>query len=339
MSIRKRRGPSAEPLSLDPTIEQALRDHLGVPNARLDRVGGRRSKGVVIDFVDADLGDTEPARLVAKRYLAEAPNPRSKRPGLGLVDDRAVKPTTEWDGLVRLREQLPDASVEPVLNIADEQLLVMERFTGDSVRATMFGDPATATAQVRVAAELLATLHQLDGGAPLRATGAEVDATGVALIDYTASLLRPLGVDRIRGWWRDQPDTDPALGLGHNDCAPRNFVTDVDGRVAIIDCLARHRMPVFEDVATFTTSVRILMRAQWARRPQVARRGSQFATAFADAYLQSTTLASTDLPRFEALVLLDRLASLALRSRTPGTVAQTGLVLDELRRVTKRTPS
>lgn len=335
MSIRKQPTTSAVRESLDPVVEQALRAHFDAENARLARVGGRRSKGVVIDFVDAYVGDSAPTRLVAKRYLDGAPNPRRQRPGLGLVDDRDAKPATEWAGLVRLHEQLPDASVEPVLNLPDQQLLVMERFGGSGVRAAMLGDSVTATKQIQTSAHLLATLHQLDGGTPLRPTIDDVDSVGTALIDFTASQLRPLGVDRIRGWWRDQPDSDPALGLGHNDCAPRNFVTEVDGRVAIIDCLARHRLPVFEDVATFTTSVRILMRAQLVRRPQAARHGSQFASAFADAYLQSTNLSSADLPRFEALVLLDRLASLALRTRTPGTIAQTALVLDELRRVTK----
>ncbi len=308
-------------------VVPALTEWLGEVPGNVATISTRSSKGVDLAEVAVQRVDGTVVEVVAKRYRPEVADPRV-RPALSRADDRLAKPRTEWDGLVALHEVEPLDSVEPLYFVAAEQLLLIERFDGPDLRSVILSNDASAEDVVVRSAELMARFHGLAGGHDLRSTPEQVNATFEELRTFTADACGRRLSTALVGWWKERWPDRLTLGLGHGDCAPRNLVTSTDGRVAVIDGIARNRLPVLEDIATFTTSIRVRHRLR-GRGPAKPLDGV-FARAYGDA---RPDVDLADLDPFEVLVLLDRLAATTTRSRQWKDVVVRRLVISEIRRL------
>ena len=96
------------------------------------------------------------------------------------------------------------------------------------------------------------------------------------------------------------------LGLAHGDFAPRNVLADGNGRVTVLDTLARFQAPIYEDLGYFLNDMN-------TARLQTCSLGSAYSLRFlADcrsALLRGWSNDPLDhraIPLFEAQALLDR---------------------------------
>ena len=115
------------------------------------------------------------------------------------------------------------------------------------------------------------------------------------------------------------PETLP-LGLGHGDFAMRNILVGPQGRVTLLDTLARWRTPIYEDVAYFL----IALKTTW---PQVLSQGLAFSASrlahyereFLSGYFGPEPVDFGVIRLFEIQALLDKwsatVARLALSAR------------------------
>jgi hypothetical protein len=125
------------------------------------------------------------------------------------------------------------------------------------------------------------------------------------------------------------PPTLP-LGLGHGDFAPRNIFVSAEGRVTVIDMIGRWRVPIYEDLAYFTTALRAagpqrLTYGLALRRDRLDRLERELLKGY---------FCDEQVPRgavrlFELLLLLDKWASFASRRDSEGLAGRAVRAADE----------
>lgn len=334
MSRRASRGiaPGGE-------IERGVRDLY--PDARsIGVVSERVSKGVRLQrlVVESDKGR---AGLIAKHYFGALEPAQLDRPRLGLRDDRQIKPRLEYNALVGLHrlDYQGLAQVRPVCPLSyddDHRLLIMEEFPGRSARDLIMTRSAQTRSTFRAGGSALAHAHGLESeGMAIRTTPAIVDEKFFELLNFVATQRKRRAHRGLEHWWSNQPVEELVMGTAHGDCSARNLLVSEAGDVAWVDGLFRYASPVFEDLATFTTSTRTTLRR--IGKGWMPRDGRRLASdAFIDGYCDVRPDLNLDqLARFEVLVLLDRQASLlasppAVRSRILLTL--TDLEISEARR-------
>lgn len=292
----------------------------------IDSVAERVSKGVRVQrlVVATETGDE---RLVVKHYFGSIEPSQVDRPRLGLLDDRQMKPAFEYRGLVALhaldyakaRDALP---IRPLSYDDESRLLIMEEFPGAPVRSLLAARSEVRLPVLRAGGSALACAHRLPCDGPaLRSTMAPVDEAFRELLGFVMEKRGRRVHRRLEAWWGNQPVADLALGAAHGDCSARNLLVSDAGEVAWIDGLFRYRSPVYEDVATFTTTTRTTLRLP-GRGYVNARARRHAADEFVDGYCDiRPDFDHRLLARFEVLVLLDRQASLlssqwSLRNQT-----------------------
>ncbi len=110
-------------------------------------------------------------------------------------------------------------------------------------------------------------------------------------------------------------------GTKHGDFAMRNILVGADGRVTVLDTLAKWWAPVYTDIAYFLTALK-------TTRPQILTQGMTFSSSrlaryeqeLLRGYFQDDPIPLGAIRLFEVLSLLDRLASTSTRiaNRTAG---------------------
>lgn len=101
------------------------------------------------------------------------------------------------------------------------------------------------------------------------------------------------------------------LGLGHGDYATRNILVDPNGRVTVLDTLARWRVPIYEDIAYFLVG----MKTSWQ---QILTFGfglhqkdiDRYQQAFLRGYFDDDPIPYRAIRLFELQALLDRWSAL-----------------------------
>lgn len=265
------------------------------------------------------------AALLAKEYR-DRPLEDAGRPRLGRPDDRAEKHALEFAALRAAHETIHDPqafAVRALAHLPQHRTLVVEKVDATELRDHLLrqlrpgSDTPNVRRQVVAAGRWLAAYHRcLTPDATLRSNPAEVGAAFDEFADFVAGeVARPWRgpVVRLAEAGRGALPTLPSslpLGAVHGDAAARNVLVAGDGRVAMIDPLGRRRVPVFEDVATFTVTLRTSPAVALATvRPAAARRIDGHVAAYVAAYGEASGHDMAPLEVFEALVLLDRLAA------------------------------
>jgi hypothetical protein len=292
-------------------------DDVGNESVTVTRTGGRDQVGVKVDELRIEAGEVRHDVFAKQYHDRNIPAPTT-RPRLGLPDDRATKPESEYRGLVELHRLLESAphgvrAVRPLEFAPGLRLLVTERFPGVNARQLMRGRAVGAPEAFAHGGEALALGHRIDvPGAAMRTSFDDLDADFKRLHDYVVGRFsRSKLMTIVANWWAHDPPSGPlALGAGHGDCSPRNLLVDERGAVAWIDGLFRRRVPIFEDVATFTTSVRVTARMTGMRAAFGSRGRERVASAFVDGYERHAPVDRRWLERFEVVALVDRLASM-----------------------------
>ena len=269
----------------------------------------------------------------AARERAERPRdaPRQDRPRRAAVLDPARKGEAEFAALEMIHaafERLADprfGTVAPLDFVRPQQALVMEKIESPRLTEILMrgrrgpgSRPGEALAPLHTAGAWLRAWHALDCFAPAgvrHATRDEFVAYVAAQAGYLAGDTRHAGLlARVRA----RVETVAAavlpaelpLGTTHGDFAPRNVLVGPEGRVTVIDTLARWRAPVYEDLSDFLFALK-------ASKPQVYAQGAIFSRpvlaswedAFLDGYFGAERPPYQALRLFEAQALLDRWAS------------------------------
>jgi aminoglycoside phosphotransferase (APT) family kinase protein len=269
----------------------------------------------------------------AARERAERPRdaPIRDRPRRAAVLDPARKSEAEFAALETIHAafgRLADprfGTVAPLDFVRPQQALVMEKVESPRLTEILMrgrrgpgSRPGEALAPLRTAGAWLRAWHGLDGLAPTgvrHATRDEFVAYVAAQTGYLAAGARHAD---LLGRVRARVETvatatlpaDLPLGITHGDFAPRNVLVGPEGRVTVIDTLARWRAPVYEDLGDFLFALK-------ASKPQVYAQGAFFGApvlasweeAFLDGYFGAERRPYPALRLFEAQALLDRWAS------------------------------
>jgi hypothetical protein len=241
-----------------------------------------RRRQSTLYWLDVQAGERHRRLLVKVSHPARplAESVPAQRPRLGLVGDRHVKDEFEYRGLVAVHDHfgaLADrrfGTVRAFDYIPEAHALVMEVVEEPTlrrllVRTARFTPPFARTdlsVAFRNTGAWLRVFHELpprggDALPVLRQTPDDVVRACDAFTSYLGERVSADGLpDRILAAVAAHahgtlPDRLP-LGLGHGDYAPRNVFVQRDGRVRVIDMLARRRVPVYEDLAYFTVSLR-----------------------------------------------------------------------------------
>ncbi|MBW3665424.1 MAG: aminoglycoside phosphotransferase family protein [Actinobacteria bacterium] len=197
------------------------------------------------------------------------------RPRLGDPDDASRKLTFEYEALRGMWARLADiddrrlAAVRPLDLLEEHGALLIEEVASRSLRDLLVDASRPGGSALRdrlpdlfeAAGTWLGVFHslelQLDGSR--RCTP---DDYRTALRSYSGWLIArgaPQGLlsQAVSVAAEERADADPAAGPGHGDCAPRNVLVRRDGRILMIDPLARWRVPVEDDLAYLVASLRV----------------------------------------------------------------------------------
>lgn len=280
---------------------------------------GVRVDRLVVDHVDGSLP------LVAKHYFGPLEPGQETRPRLGLADDRAAKPACEFTGLQRLHALSYSATpharpVRPLHYVENDRLLIMEEFPGTSARDLLDGDLDLLRNALRNGGATLAHGHAMSHqGETRRESPAEVDEEFERLLTFLLDRRSTRLHRRLETWWPETTIRDGRYGPVHGDCSARNLLVSADGDVAWIDGLFRYSAPIYEDVATFTTSTRTTLRTL-RRHGLTSRARRSLSNGFVRGYADVAGIVDVPtLARFEVLVLLDRQASLLTATQSMRT--------------------
>jgi aminoglycoside phosphotransferase (APT) family kinase protein len=218
-------------------------------------------------------------RVVAKTTDTSSAEPLAVRPRLGIDDtDLARRDQLEWEGLVRAWRACGDGhrpgltAIRPLAHLADDRTVVMSHLDGRTLRSILAaGGRASAVVRGRRVPspdELRALLRRLGAWlAGFHSQGADVEAkrSDPKELSDVATAYASFFADRGGGspaatlaelLASTAPTAPVALGLGHGDFAPRNALVTNAGEVAVLDVLARWRVPIHEDLALLLLELR-----------------------------------------------------------------------------------
>jgi hypothetical protein len=296
-------------------IDRLLEAIFATASLEITRVSHRVQNGVRVDRLIVGMSDG-PHHLFVKHYFGPLEAGQQNRPRLGLADDRLAKPACEYAGLEKL-DALRYAGttgvrpVRPVHYDVDERILVMEEFPSSTARERLDGDVELLRTGLRVGGAALGHAHAMPHEGPVRRQDSDaVDGDLDTLLTYVRDHRDTRTHRMIQGWWRERALSDIVCGPGHGDCSPRNLLVAENGDVAWIDGLFRYGVPVYEDLATFTTSTRTTLRMLRRHGRSPATRMSISGELLSGYSTVAGPIDPAVLSRFEVLVLLDRQASL-----------------------------
>lgn len=267
----------------------------------------------------------------ALKLLVKLPFPNRLRPPTVADRPRLYSPVApdqlaplEYTTMRHIQERFtqlhdPQFGCVRVLDLLrDPDALVMEKVEGTTLRDSAFAssaslrDKQSATKVYRNVGQWLRHFHQLPGLAhtkPRSATRDEFVAMTNRFADYLPNIRAPRWMESICGFLMREGEStlprDLPLGLAHGDFAPRNVIVSPDGRITVLDTLARWQAPIYEDLALFLLSLELgrgssVLWAGQCREPTASSR------AFLDGYLGDTACEWPVLRLFILQALLDR---------------------------------
>lgn len=295
--------------------------------------GSLRPASVLYEF-EIRIGDE------AKPVLVKMPLARTTPSATASAHDRPrlVRPTPadakfllEHQALALIHEyfgSLGDSrfgTVRPLDVLPALRAVVMERAPGTSLRALWFArpeHPATALeAAAHGAGAWLRAYHGMGGGA--LAVSRHIRREDH--IDFVGELSSFLGdLLRDHAYFQEVasahaaaaaalPDQLP-LGLGHGDFAPRNVLVAPDGRITVLDTLARYRVPIYEDIGYFLAGLRCGWRQVLSLETAIpAARLASWERAFLSGYFVDDPVPVRAIRSYEIQAMLDLWAANAWR--------------------------
>ncbi|HET9522195.1 MAG TPA: phosphotransferase [Candidatus Limnocylindrales bacterium] len=319
-----------------PRLGEWYPDRAAGPDVRVDvQLDDRRSINRVIRLrVISDGADV--ASLIVKTENPDpvAPILPDERPRLMPVTDSAIRQTLEFEALRLLERRLEEVgdgrlrAIRALAVLDASGALVMEAFAGRPLprlllRSTLRQQPGPArpAALADAAGAWLRVLHDTPVGdsAPVRqGTPDELVACFAKFGEFLATaapsrdLARTLEIGRAAAAdIRELP-----VAISHGDFAPRNILVDGQGRIAVIDLLARWQAPRFEDLAAFLLAMRTSRVNATTSGLLFGRAIDRLEPAFLAGYFGSDPVPIREIRLYELLLLLDKWAArLARRAK------------------------
>jgi aminoglycoside phosphotransferase (APT) family kinase protein len=307
-------------------------------NARLDVL--EMDSRVFADVIRIDVlhAEAPPTTLVVKAPSGDAPADTTDRPRLVPMTDPADRLELEFEALRTLEARLaatPDPSltaVRPLGILPRSAALVMEAFEGQPLHRLLVRGSFRRAAELRPATlarragRWLRVLHDTPTeNRPVR-QGARADLVEAftALGSYLAEQGAATDLDAVIAAGiratSELPDPLPTV-VSHGDFAPRNILVDNEGRVAVIDLLARWQSPPFEDLAGFLVALQTSRANAATRGLLFGRAVARLEPAFLAGYYGSDPVPRTAIRVYELLLLLDKWSARASRGVARGGVS------------------
>jgi hypothetical protein len=255
------------------------------------------------------------------------------RPRLVPITSPEVKFKLEYTALSAIYEYFKDINdsrfgAVPVLDfLPDQQAILMEEIQLPSLRQLLINSSFLRFRSNKVrlnqvfynAGAWLRIYHQLPKSESVHIRHARRNDFIATIGEFTDFLASRLGdkeffqrvfskIDTISN--KELPELLP-LGLGHGDYATRNILVDPNGRVTVLDTLARWRVPIYEDIAYFLVG----MKTSWQ---QILTFGfghrkidmDLYQQAFLSGYFDNDPIPYGAIRLFEFQALLDRWSAL-----------------------------
>lgn len=278
----------------------------------------------------------DPIELVVKTDTPRDATDQDARPRLVPMTDQADRRELEFAALRLVEARLGEAADERleavralgVLPVSNG--LVMELF--DSVpfhrllaRRVVGGrDAFGPTSVATLAGRWLRILHDTPSPGTLVRQGDREEIVA-AFEAYGSYLTAETGAD-LAGIVRSGvaaakrlPDPLPTV-LSHGDFAPRNILVGRAGTIAVIDLLARWSAPPWEDIATFLVALQTNRANAVTRGLLFGRTAQRLEPAFLAGYFGSEPVPRDAILAYELLLVLDKWAARAHRSRALGRI-------------------
>ncbi|REJ88818.1 MAG: hypothetical protein DWQ34_21380 [Planctomycetota bacterium] len=224
---------------------------------------GDRSHAVIAKFRPPWRSERPPVPSVDR--------PAINRPWVDRETTREIRSNHEYEALSAIHARFAELDptrftvVRPLDVFSDVPALISDKFTGCTLNQRYRRQRYARNRRVELsqvffrAGEWLRHMHQMPVVAHTRARDTTRDEFVAATHELARFLSSASGCQRMIRETADEcadlasrelPDRLPC-GLLHGDFAPRNLLTDSDGRVAGFDTLAEGYGPVYEDIACF----------------------------------------------------------------------------------------
>lgn len=299
------------------------------------QVDDRRSINRVIRLVVTREG----AGVVSLIVKTENPDPEApiasdERPRLMPITDSAIRQTLEFEALRLLERRLEEVgderlrAIRPLAVLEGSGALVMEAFAGRPLARLLLGGtlqrragPRRPAALADAAGAWLRVLHDTPAGdaAPVRqGSPDELVACFTKFGEFLAAAVPSRDFRRTIDIARAAAADISLLpvAMSHGDFAPRNILVDGQGRIAVIDLLARWQAPRYEDLAAFLLAMRTSRVNATTSGLLFGRAIDRLEPAFLAGYFGSDPVPLREIRLFELLLLLDKWAArLARRAK------------------------
>lgn len=196
------------------------------------------------------------------------------RPRLGEPDDARRKLPYEYAALRAMRSRIATddpriAAVRPLDLMEEQGVLLMEEEPSRTLRDLLVDAARPGASDLRrrlpdlfmAVGAWLGEFHRLDLPSDGTRRASAVDHAGALrkFADWLTDRGAPseLVSRAVETATQDAPSSDLRTGPVHGDAAPRNVLVGRDGRVMMIDPLARWRVPVWDDLAYMLASLRV----------------------------------------------------------------------------------
>ena len=319
-----------------PRLGEWYPDRLAGADARVAvELDDRRSINRVIRLrVTRD--DVVVAALIVK---TENPDPAAvilpdERPRLMPVTEAGIRQTLEFEALRLLERRLNEVgdqrlrAIRALAVLQNSGALVMEAYAGRPLarlllRSTVRHRSAVSrpAALANAAGAWLRVLHDTPAGesSPVRqGSPDELAACFTKFGDFLATaapsrdLARTIDIGRASA----AGVADLPVAMSHGDFAPRNILVDGQGRIAVIDLLARWQAPRYEDLAAFLLAMRTSRVNATTSGLLFGRAIDRLEPAFLAGYFGSDPVPLHEIRLYELLLLLDKWAArLARRAK------------------------
>ena len=281
-------------------------------------------------------GDASVATLIVKTENSDpaAVIVADERPRLMPVTDAGIRQTLEFEALRLLERRLDEVgdrrlrAIRALAVLEGSGALVMEAFEGRPLprlllRSTLRhrAAPSRPAALVNAAGAWLRVLHDIPtaDSAPVRqGTPDELVACFTRFGEFLATAAPSRDLRRTIDIGREAAAGISLLpvAMSHGDFAPRNILVDRQGRIAVIDLLARWRAPRYEDLAAFLLAMRTSRVNATTSGLLFGRAIDRLEPAFLAGYFGGEPVPLHKIRLYELLLLLDKWsARLARRAK------------------------
>jgi aminoglycoside phosphotransferase (APT) family kinase protein len=267
------------------------------------------------------------------------------RPRLMPVTDSSVRQALEFEALRLLERRLNEVgdgrmgAIRALAVLDASGALVMEAFAGRPLTRLLLGNTlrrrevsARPAALANAAGAWLRVLHDTPAAvaAPVRqGTPDEVSSSFTEFGEYLASATPSRNLERTIAIGRAAAaDIGPLpVAMSHGDFAPRNILVDRQGRIAVIDLLARWQAPRYEDLAAFLLAMRTSRANATTSGLVFGRAIDRLEPSFLAGYFGADPVPMRAIRIYELLLLLDKWAArLARRANGEGGGVQARLI-------------